>query len=92
MKLDLCVSHNYTQRDLLLLPPSSSTTTTTTPAAAAAIHVYPRAATAAAEAAAIYPRAAAAAAAIGLKSHPFFFKLRENDTGKTSTGNIQFVY
>jgi len=36
-------------------------------AAAAAIHVYPR-----------------AAAAIGLKSHPFFFfKLRENDTGKT---------
>ena len=26
MKLDFCVSHNYTQRDLLL-PPSSSTTT-----------------------------------------------------------------
>jgi hypothetical protein len=34
MKLDFCVSHNYTQRDLLLLLPpssSSSSTTTTTP-------------------------------------------------------------
>jgi len=29
----------------------------------------------------VYPRAAAA---IELKSHPFFFKLRENDTGKTT--------
>jgi hypothetical protein len=31
MKLDFCISHNYTQRDLFLPP---STTTTTTPAAA----------------------------------------------------------
>jgi hypothetical protein len=27
MKFDFCVSHNYTQRDLLLPPSSSSTTT-----------------------------------------------------------------
>jgi hypothetical protein len=31
MKLDFCISHYYTQRDLFLPP---STTTTTTPAAA----------------------------------------------------------
>jgi hypothetical protein len=27
MKLDFCVSHNYTQRDLLLLLPTSSSST-----------------------------------------------------------------
>jgi hypothetical protein len=47
MKLDFCVSHNYTQRDLLLLlptpssssalPPSSSSSTTTI-----ALKFYPK--------------------------------------------------
>jgi hypothetical protein len=42
---DICVSHNYTQRDLLLLPPSYTPPVVT--AAAAPIHTYPRAAAAA---------------------------------------------